>query len=298
VILFYFSSCTKNALEDSYARLPDFNRKLVIIAFISPDQNSNRITISTTLQRFGVRTFADIKPLKLSLYEDLNEVKIDTICKTLNSTEFNYYINNFKFKEGRSYTIRVESESGLEAEATCIIPVKRNFDLKVDTTSRMIINEFGNHLLLRNAKISIKDFAGEKNYYRLLFYQETFKSGKGEMTTKLLSENPITPAWNPDDGDVMHNDNGFDGQRIVLRSIEFNPINVSLNSMDNEIDSSFLRVYLLSTDKPYYDFHLSFHNYTTGDDPFAEPTFIYSNIKGGVGIFASYIVDSLIFKLK
>jgi hypothetical protein len=63
-------------------------------------------------------------------------------------------------------------------------------------------------------------------------------------------------------------------------------------------DSAFLRIYLLSTDKPYYDFHKSLENFSLGDSPFSEPSFLYNNVNGGLGIFASYTLDSLIFRVK
>ena len=45
-------------------------------------------------------------------------------------------------------------------------------------------------------------------------------------------------------------------------------------------------VYLLNCNYDYYSFHRSVDNYT-GDNPFAEPTLIYSNVNEGLGIFAA-----------
>jgi hypothetical protein len=79
-----------------------------------------------------------------------------------------------------------------------------------------------------------------------------------------------------------------------LRSIKFE----SYPDDRNKPDSAFLRIYLLSTDKPYYDFHRSAENISLGDGPFTEPTLLYSNVSGGLGIFASYTLDSLIYRIK
>jgi hypothetical protein len=297
LLSFQFSSCTKDASDDSYARLPGYEPKLAMTAFVSPDQNPNRILITTTIARFGERTVINPHPVKLVLLEDFNEVQIDTFSKTIAEYYHYYYIRNLKFKEGHTYTLKVTSDAGFEASGTCQIPQRHDFEIKVDTSSRKMTDEWGSNLLIPSAKISIKDAQGEPNFYRLLFYNEIYiKSGKKSLDSS--PDNPVTPAWNPSVGDVMYNDIGRDGQRIILRSIEFFPINLSPNVSNIEYDSAFLRVYLLSTDKPYNDFHLSLHNYTTGEDPFTEPSFLYSNIVGGVGIFASYIIDSLIFRLK
>jgi hypothetical protein len=68
--------------------------------------------------------------------------------------------------------------------------------------------------------------------------------------------------------------------------------------VNQKADSAFLKVYLLNTDKSYYDYHRSLGNYDSGDDPFTEPSPVFSNVNGGLGIFAAYTVDSLIFRLK
>ncbi len=48
-----------------------------------------------------------------------------------------------------------------------------------------------------------------------------------------------------------------------------------------------LSIYLLTTDRHYYEYHrsLSRYQFTTGLE---DPVKIYSNVKGGLGIFASY----------
>jgi hypothetical protein len=39
-------------------------------------------------------------------------------------------------------------------------------------------------------------------------------------------------------------------------------------------------------------------NYISGSNPFSEPTPVFNNIAGGLGIFAAYTIDSIIFRLK
>lgn len=46
---------------------------------------------------------------------------------------------------------------------------------------------------------------------------------------------------------------------------------------------------LLETDDNYYKYHRSLEKYHDGDDPFTEFSPIYSNIKGGYGIFSGYV---------
>jgi hypothetical protein len=94
----------------------------------------------------------------------------------------------------------------------------------------------------------------------------------------------------PLDQKAYFNDKGMDGLRAKV-SIE----GIGLSDMT---DSCFLKIYLLNTDKAYYDYQKSLEKYNSGEDPFTEPSPVYSNISGGLGIFAAYTVDSLIYRLK
>jgi len=44
---------------------------------------------------------------------------------------------------------------------------------------------------------------------------------------------------------------------------------------------------LLNVDVHYYKYHKSLSS-NNEDNPFAEPTLIYTNINGGLGVFAAY----------
>jgi hypothetical protein len=294
------SSCRKVA---SNIDPPEFIQKLVVDAYISPDKTNNRIFISSNERRFGELTgrcepFGNVS---LSIYENSEEIQFDTVRENYNDTGYNYWIRNFKFKEGQTYSLKVISDVGLEAEASCKIPLRRDFRITVDTASRRTTNEYGHKIFLLTAKISITDFPGEANYYRLLYlyetYRPTFPNSK-HLSYQDAVETTV-PGWaetNAWENDRVSNDVGLDGKKFILRTIEFRP--VYLDSRNPVIDSAFLRICLLNTDKPYYDFHKSRENYSLGDSPFTEPVFLYSNIKGGLGIFASYTLDSLIFRIK
>ena len=44
---------------------------------------------------------------------------------------------------------------------------------------------------------------------------------------------------------------------------------------------------LLNTDISYYEFHRSLRQ-QRGDTPFTEPSLVYTNVEGGLGVFAGY----------
>jgi hypothetical protein len=301
VFTFHLSSCRKVASD---VVPPAFVQKLVVNAFLSPDKLNNRIFISSNERRFGELSgpFEPFGNVSLYIYENSKEIQFDTVCENYFGSGKNYWIQNFQFKEGQTYNLKVISDMGLEAEATCKIPVKRDFHITVDTTYRKTIDEHRQRISLLTAKISITDYPGEANYYRLLYLYETYHPGfpyKKHLSYKDINESAI-PGWaevNAWQNDRVSNDIGLDGKKFILRTIEFQPIYLDHQSWLDP-DSAFLRIYLLSTDKPYYDFHKSLENFSLGDTPFVEPSFLYNNVKGGLGIFASYTLDSLIFRVK
>ena len=284
ILVVFFASCKKDA---SYVDLPEFRQKININAFISPDLSENVIFVSSSKPRYGeLKGMEPVGNLSMFIYEDSSQIQLDTIRELTKNVGYYFHIRNLKFKDGHTYRLKVKSDLGFEVEAISKIPFRRDFDINVDTLLRKTYDDFGNKLSTLTIKTSIMDFPGETNYYRLLYAYDSYVNG-----------NPIRLGLNLDQGDIMQNDVGLDGKEIFLRSLEFNPQFMDSPFWGNS-DSTLLKIYLLSTDKPYYNFHISLLNYSMGDVAFKEPSFLYSNVEGGVGIFASFIVDSLIYRLK
>ena len=134
IFAFNLSSCRKVA---TYVDPPEFSQKLVINAYLSPDKLNNRIFISSNERRFGELTglFEPFGNASLYIYENAKEIEFDTVREPYFGSGYNYWIRNFKFKEGQTYNLKVISDIGLEAEATCKIPLRRDFLITVDTSS-------------------------------------------------------------------------------------------------------------------------------------------------------------------
>lgn len=279
--LILISSCTKDVTN---LKLPEYEPKLVLSSFISPDLDAIKLRLVCNSNTFG-KLLQTEPPGRVSilLSNSIDELKIDT--NLLDSESNDIIMGNMHVKEGDIFSITVQNEKGLSAKASCSVPVKRNFHIEVDTSRIMNLSPSGKLLSTLTVKISITDFPGENNYYRMLI------SGKS-YGDKFVNE----MAANYDVGDLVFSDKGRDGKKFVLRSITFFSTEASLLS---RIDSSFLRIYLLNTDKSYYDYHQSLlSEYLADSNPFSEPVPLYSNVSNGVGILASYTVDSLIFRVR
>jgi hypothetical protein len=199
-ILLFLTSCTKDVIN---VKLPEFEKKLVLSSFISPDLKYNEFTLGCTKSDFG-KLSAPEPPGKVSvsISDGINEIRIDTTL-----IDSNYYfkirIRNMHFSYGKSYKIKVDNDEGLTAEASCTVPVRRAFHIEVDTTNRLSYNQWsGEKYSTITAKISITDFPGEANYFRLVFSVNGIQF--------------VTPVE-----DVVISDKGRDGEKIVLQTITF-----------------------------------------------------------------------------
>jgi hypothetical protein len=273
-ILIIVISCEK---EVDNVKYPEFKQKLVISGFISPDNPKNYIWVSSNIRIYGDKSSIDtIGKLSVTLSNNTRVISLDT-------SQLGFVCNSsdFPVEEGKTYTLKVHSDNGFYAEASCTVPFKRNFALEIDTFRIMNYNPYNVEDSYFNSDIYFTDILGEENYYMFFCEQINYDSqhyGSPFVFNIIGPENPY------------FNDKGIDGirSRIALQVI----------GVPGTVDSSFLKVYLLNTDKAYYDYQKSLGNYNSGEDPFTEPSPVYSNITGGLGIFAAYTVDSLIFRLK
>jgi hypothetical protein len=128
--------------------------------------------------------------------------------------------------------------------------------------------------------VYLTDYPGEANYFRFATKYKMYDSNYPQLAD-------LEPTGEQSE---FISDKGRDGERIF-----FNTTRVSDPS---EHDSAFLIIYALNTDKEYYTYHKSLENYSGGENPFREVSPLFSNIEGGLGIFASYVVDSLVLRLK
>lgn len=269
VALFFASliSCEKEVKNG----IPEFKHKLVVGSFISAADTVSYVSVSSNKRIYGDLKIYD-SPGTLSCYisDDIKEIPL---WKT--TTGFKFYPADMKIEEGKTYKLRVLSSNGLSAEASCTVPLNRDLKLKIDTLTvtdtRIDIYWYPSLM----AKISITDFPGEVNYYRLYCEMKVYKRSNKQLTYV----RQFTGFKNE-----FFTDKGKDGENIEITSIGLNNVPAS--------DSSVFIVSVLNINKAYYDYQISLNKYSGGDDPFTEVSPVYTNITGGLGIFAAYAINT------
>lgn len=274
LVLFTSVSCERDV---ELVKLPEFKQRLVISSFISPGDIVSYITISSNRRVFGELNINET-PGNLTgfLSDGSREIKLDTI-----KTGFKFFPADMQIEDGKTYTLRVLSDKGLSAEASCTVPFRRKIEIEADTFMRVVSYPGMPALKRMMADIFLYDYQGEDNYYRIF--------GEQYLYDEKMSHPPLINHFYSI-GENCFSDKGLDGKRILINTI---PVSDPVL-----YDSSFLKFTVYFTDKAYYLFHLSLSNYSSDENPFTEISPVFSNITGGLGIFSAYTTDSVLVRIK
>ena len=274
--------------EATNVNIPGSEPQLVVYSFISPND--------TIIRVFVDRSKSYVNP---HLYKPVNEKAIVKMAKiqeeftTLTyDSESGFFVKSAKslsIEPGNFYKLKVETPEGEKVEAECFVPEYETISVSVEPI-KVSINEWGYKTGRVNWVIEPTPGNNER-YYRTMCYSSTwlFPDDNNPDTIRgrnqplyiergqhlfLSSQAPAfsfrAEYWHP--GAYYWYD--YDTWQYIEST--------------NGVDSVFVSV--MQTDEHYFKFHKSLDNYYYyGDDfPFAEPTRIYTNVKGGLGVFAAY----------
>jgi hypothetical protein len=251
---------------------------LVINAFISPQDSLIQVFVYESIPVNTALTTPRLVPnatVRLSSGSEsviLPKVRYET--STPSSFEV-YQIPavSFPIQAGKTYTLHVSTPDGRQVEGRCTVPAP-NSTLLV----RPVPSDSGKVRLL----YSWQDPVGVGHYYR--------PAGETEFTSYLTGSNTFLSGeeglgqrvyW--EEGIRLLSDSRFDGEVLSAVTSPFLIPPASFSKIT-------IRAYLLTTDEAYFRYHstLNQQRKSRADDPFAEPVPIYSNLTGGVGVFAAY----------
>ena len=201
---------------------------------------------------------------------------------------------------GRTYTVRVSAPGFPTAEATATVPEPLPFSIDVrrvedgyDAPSDVQAHEIA---------VTFSDPGGTANYYALGVYRIIeigrvrayssigFSSGDAVLRENRLVDDDLFEV----DGDPYYDrayfdDDAIDGETytVTIRAASFDEPGVD--------DRYFVVLESLSEDFYEYLRTREISDYT-GENPFAEPVSVHSNIEDGFGIFAGYATSAERFR--
>ena len=281
----FIASCDKNADD---MEIPDYTPKLVLHAFISPSDTVLNVHVGTTNNIYGEKKYPGILPVFLQLEDNGQLIPFSE------RDSFGFCSLKYTIEPGKEYKITAHCDGYPDAYGICKVPKIENINLSLDTLSYVYKTEFDT---IRVIKITAKftDIPNENNYYNIY--------GRGTGYSTYDSTSYYTNIGNGNEDDIyslktneLLSDHLMDGKEIITYFPNF-PYPF-YNLQDSFLLSLKFTAQILCTDEDYYRYHVSLSKYNDGDDPFTEFSPVYSNIIGGYGIIASYILHEKTIVIK
>jgi len=185
---------------------------------------------------------------------------------------------------GASYELRVSAPGFESVQASATVPVPIPLD-------SVVVSPDTGDLRTTNLTIYFQDPPGEDNYYQLVLLAPELIIDTGAETADSLL---VTMSFVSSDA-VLHEPDDFEEESYFWNDAFFDDALFDGKLYDLDVrffkfyDVSEVFVVLLSTSASYYNFRKSVEQQgATEDNPFAEPVPIFTNIEGGLGVFAAY----------
>lgn len=264
------------------------NKEIVIHGFINPD-SIVKINVSFTYPE-NINT-PDTNDIFINdaiclLYEN------NTFIDTLNYTKNGFYIcNNFKPTTNNAYKLTVKVKGFKEINATTTIPEKVKFSINLEKI----------YTYVYKGNITFKDPPGNTYFLFNILTKDTIRYSFEDVGHIEYSDGFQYYFINPDmgksiEGQNFRNQNTFSDEKFKDKTY-----NLNIQRIESGFSNGYIYFWLTTLNKDLYlNLKSKKKYYDIKDDIFAEPVNLYSNINGGLGIFAGYnrTEDSLYFSLK
>jgi hypothetical protein len=262
--LFTFASCEMIVKVD----VPEVPSKLVVTSFISPQDTIWRVYVGQTEPVFSKKpSSSQLMNATIQMSDGSQTVTFPTD----NST--GYYDLNIKqapftIQAGKTYYLTVKTVDGRQVKAQCTIPTTIVGITEVEITNN------SNSFEPFRANIKWQDNAQENNFYRCFSYTKNYDNLAGGAIESYQQNFNYSL--------IMQKDTEKQGSSFSWR------FDATQSRGYTDGKSRFLFI-LLNTDEAYFRYMTTREtaSYSEGN-PFAEPSPVYSNVEGGLGVFAGY----------
>ncbi len=255
-----FVSCQREADID----LPDTKPKLSVSCFISDDIDTIRATVYWSSPVFTNSNNSQERPSDMNV-----QIRRGGLTKQLNwdANLFQYVLTTSEFllEPGGSYELVVTAPNGERVSANTTIPLELPVVESATLTRDSSITSWGEISYELTFKTILRDPSPLFNRYRFAYFE--YFSIENEFEAEYYRANSFK-----DDESLL---NGTLYEEEVIENFGFG-------------SAAFPMVmYVINSSEEYYRFHNTISN-QSNDNPFAEPTIVYSNVENGLGIFAGY----------
>jgi hypothetical protein len=305
LLLAVISACESLVTTVSPDKLPPTESKLVVQSFISPQANRLTVIVTESIPLFG-ETSSSGSVVKNAVVKMSDGVKEVTFPYDSASASYSIEKALLAVVAGKTYKLSV-TDGKRSVQAACTVPITR-IPVKsyvIDTTYTP--NSFNGDTAI-TIKMTWQDIAGEANYYRLrasLDVEYSIPEGASATSTK---ERRVRNRLNVDWDDAVGrrdyvSDASLDGTVFSSPTGRFRlPEVIRYTLADGRIHTIYPKCKIIAiifeidnTEESYFRYHRSVQLRNT-DNPFSEPSLIFSNINGGLGCFSAYNAGSAVYR--
>lgn len=310
ISLLLMTSCDSLRKEVDPSRLNREAAKLVVTCFLSPQDTVLAVKINRSQPVLGndvgyIYNGNTVTNATVTLSEGNRSILLPYAAR---ETYYKEDISKLPILAGHTYTLTVQTPGGEQVTSACTIPEPVNL-ARVAFDSVESSSSGGRYVYTQYfVRGHWQDPAGQANYYQLTgSFRAIFLCKSCESNPNYKEQEQVTTPYFDNNGNTsLLTDRGFEGKEMVSDRAyyaSFQKINQAVNgpvsSLNSQYKSATLFVNLLSTDQAYYQYRDAIGRQTgAGDNPFAEPVPVPSNIQGGLGCFAGYNRSTMVIKLK
>lgn len=263
LIAFVLAACEKEA----NIKLPDTQPKLSVSCFISDSTDIIKATVYWSKPVFNNTDTLPEYPSNLTVTISGNG-QTDTLLYNTEWSTYELSTDDFPLNAGVEYTLRVQAPNGETARAKTIIPTQKAIiaDKSVSFTSS--VDQYNNIVETYRYRITLNDISANEEFYRIMYYNDYF-----------IPDVPDEFNVASNMGELFVSDNNLvDGKIYTDNEVKFYGTSANISAR---------YAYVIHGSEEYYRFHKSLSNYGY-DNPFAEPTIVFSNVENGLGVFAGF----------
>jgi len=273
--LISFSSCEKD-LDISELQLTE---KLVMNALVY-DNEPVSLTLFKSLDIFDSLGKPQIENANVSIMDEagnISQMKFDLVSQSYKTT--------WSPNPGIRYTINASWGDLYPVQSSFIIPKLNTIGKATwkDSTGKDIDGFFTGTI-----SFTIKDDPNSRNYYEIGLFRYDEFSSEPWLNLPIIPQNPElinNPTINKK-GALFVDDGGFNGQNKLFR--------FTTRAFTKGTTYKYM-VVIKNLSEDYYRYFKSIENYQQQLGPFSEPSAVFTNVKGGLGICAgaSLVKDTI-----
>ncbi|MBC5772514.1 DUF4249 domain-containing protein [Pontibacter sp. KCTC 32443] len=253
--------------------------KLVVLSYISPQDTMLEVRVQKTQPAIGKQLTDEQRKVKDATVTISNGTSVVSLAYNAETNQYEADARAWPIEAGKTYKLKVVAP-GATAEASCTVPFTDGIEITEATAPYSIIEDYyGQSVRRYTITFKWRDAPNVKNFYRTLAFKEYSIT---DFYGKRVYKEGLYASY--EDDKEIQDDEETDNGIMTSEPLVFHDYNY-----ENIDKPYYIHCVLVVSDQNYYLYHRSLDEQEESNgNPFAEPTLMYTNMEGGIGVFAGY----------